>query len=130
MQTPQNWGGGGLSKYAHISIGTCQNSAYNSGQGYTNDSTVFSFSDGGEASYITTTILKAGKYHYDCLWSSRGTGASFSVIIGGTTVYSMSNNVASGTQRGEVTVSANDTCVVSVGSGPFFNAISVILTAI
>lgn len=127
MQTPQNWGGGGLSKYALLNVGTCQNTAYSSTNGSTNDNTVFSLTL-QQTNTATVTFLKAGKYHYDAAYAQRGTNTSFSVVIGGVTRYSLSNNVVSGDKSGDVTVNANDTCVVTVGSGVYFADLAVVLT--
>lgn len=118
-----------MSKYALLNVGTCQNTSYSSTNGSTNDNTVFSLTL-SQTNTATVTFLKAGKYHYDAVYAGRGTNMGFSVNIGGTTVYEMHANVPSGDKSGDVTVNANDTCVVTVGSGPFFNDISVILTAI
>lgn len=114
-------GGGGSEKFAHAAVTANTNTTVNMAMAITNDSTVFSVPATSQNNTATITILKAGKYRYSITNNSRGSGGGGSVVIGGVNVYTGTGDI------GEITLNANDTCVMTATSGAYFYNVSVVL---
>lgn len=94
-------------------------SGYGAIVSYTNDPTYFTIptdeSIGSGSATRTITVLKAGKYHYIVQAANRGSDSNPSLTIGGTSIpISFANTTF--ISEGDVTLSANDTCVLSQSS--------------
>lgn len=83
----------------------------------TNNSAKFtvptSSSVNGTSASDTITFIKGGTYHYTISIGKRGSNPTLSVTIAGTSI-TIPTSSTTGSVEGDVTVSANDTCTLSV----------------
>lgn len=101
---------------------------------YTNDSTCFTIptneSINSSSATRTITVLKAGKYHYIVQAANRGSNSNPSLTIGGTSIPINFSSSSVFVAEDDITLNANDTCVLSHSSSSSTYVGSLVVTLI
>ena len=118
IEMDYSWGGQTIPPIAESNLNN--SGGYGAITSYTNDPTYFTVptneSIGSGSATRTITVLKAGKYHYIVQAANRGADSNPSLTIGGTSIPISFAGASTFTSEGDVTLSANDTCVLSQSS--------------
>ena len=101
---------------------------------YTNDPTYFTIptneSINSSSATRTVTVLKAGKYHYIVQAANRGANSNPSLTIGGTSIPINFSGSSVFVTEDDITLNANDTCVLSHSSSSSTYVGSLVVTLI
>ena len=115
--------GGGKKDFGIICTAANSNNGVNSNTAYTSNSDLFTVPSAGQDRTCSMTVKKGGKYHYILTPMSRGTGSSYGVVIGSTSI-----TVTSSPQEGDITIGDNTVCTVTAScTNNYFSVVNLML---